>query len=239
MNNQLVKQVKECYKKELEKILEQEHVNFNAAKKDLVEAEGRMVTRYDSTRTEVAWLANSRLVEIKALEKEIERVGCEQKANLGDIVTVNELLSSGETATRKYIIGAQEDHVQDVTYVGVNTPEGKALLGCMKEDRVEVEEKMRSRAMQIIDLQKRNEGSGVLVDTVVKVEDDEFGDEYYFVTEGRGGIILELEDETEVIVITTKSPLALALLGKQTEEVVQVEIGQGERVLKIKEILSE
>ena len=47
--------------------------NFENAKKDMIEAEGRMVTRYDSTKTEVAWIANSLLVKKKNLESAIER----------------------------------------------------------------------------------------------------------------------------------------------------------------------
>lgn len=239
MKNQLVQQVKTYYKEKLEEILAQEHVNFQAAKKDVVEAEGRMVTRYDSTKTEVAWLANSRLAEIKTLEKEIERVFATGKVNLGDCVTVDVPMPSGEIVRTEYVLGDIGEDMQIFGEIkGITTPEAQALLGRIQEDIVEVENANGgSSSMQILAVQPRERQRVVLVNTVVKVEDEEFGDEYYFITEGRGGIILELEDGMEVMVVNVKTPLALALLGKKVGDQVSMNFS-GEHIchLQVKEI---
>ena len=47
--------VKENYLKMLKEKLEEEIKSYEIAKKDTIEAEGRMVTRYDSTKTETGW----------------------------------------------------------------------------------------------------------------------------------------------------------------------------------------
>ena len=52
--------VKESYLKMLKAKLEEEIKSYEIAKKDTIEAEGRMVTRYDSTKTETGWLVSAR-----------------------------------------------------------------------------------------------------------------------------------------------------------------------------------
>lgn len=239
MKNQFMQHVKTCYRQKLEEILAQEQVNFQAAKKDVIEAEGRMVTRYDSTKTEVAWLANSRLAEIKVLEKEISRVFVDGKINIGDEVVVRVLQPNGESVRQHYFIGAggadsiiEVDEVKEVT-----SPEAKCLLGNMQEDVVEVEYANGSKSMQIIEVQKRERKRVVLLNTVVRVDDEEFGEEYYFITESRGGISLELEQGIEVMVVNVKTPLALALLGKKIGQQVKIDIGNNYKCqLRIEEI---
>ena len=239
MKEEIIQKVKESYKEELKKILQQEHVNFEYAKRDVIEAEGIIVTRYDSTKTEVAWLANSRLAEIKIIEKEIERVDKQGKINIGDEVTVRVPYSNGEVATEKYHIGKCDQRKEEVIEKAIDSPEGKALLGHLKEDIVEVEEKDGSRTLQVIDIKTQPKENIALVNSVIKVEDEEFGEEYYYITETRGGIILELEDELEITVITTKSPLALILLGKSKGDKCEFLIGENNRKLRIVDIINE
>ena len=66
--------------------------SFENTKKEMIEAEGRMVTRYDSTKTEVAWLANSLLVKKKNLEDAIERKNIDNslKVKVGSKVKVRQ-----------------------------------------------------------------------------------------------------------------------------------------------------
>lgn len=226
MEWQMVEAVKGAYKEKLKQILAQEHVNFQAAKKDVIEAEGRMVTRYDSTKTEVAWLANGHLAEIKALEKEIERVYETKKIHLGDTVTVRVPLSKGESEVATYEVSKEQ-------------PEGYALLGRLKGDMVEVEEGMGSKVLQIVAVKKGIYSERVDVDTLVRVKDAKYGEEYYFITEGRGGILLELEEGVEVIVINLKSPLAQKLLGEKAGMRLEVALGPSVSELTIQEIIGE
>lgn len=239
MEKNIIQEVKEAYKEELRKILAQEYINFNEAKRDVIEAEGRMVTRYDSTKTEVAWLANSRLAEIKVIEKEIERVDIKDKINIGDKVTVRVPYPNGEIVTEVYYIGTKNQNELDIPVKYIDSPEGKALLGHLKEDIVEVEEKTGSRTLQVIDINSKPREDEVLVNSVIKIEDEEFGEEYYYITESRGGIFLELSNEVEVTVVTTKSPLALTLLGKGKGDKCELTIGDSKRELCILDIINE
>ena len=50
--------VKKAYVCALEQKLTKAKNSYEIAKRDTIEAEGRMITRYDSMKTETAWLAD-------------------------------------------------------------------------------------------------------------------------------------------------------------------------------------
>lgn len=55
-----------------------------------------MVTRYDSTKTETAWLADGYLKEVKKLEKCIKDAADKKKfANISDLVSADIIDSTG------------------------------------------------------------------------------------------------------------------------------------------------
>ena len=74
----------------LKEKLEEEIKSYEIAKKDTIEAEGRMVTRYDSTKTETGWLAAGYLELVNMLKKSIENFEQERRyINIGDLVTID------------------------------------------------------------------------------------------------------------------------------------------------------
>ena len=69
--NNFKKKVREAYLSCLMEELAHARRGHAEAKRDTIAAEGRMVTRYDSTKTEVGWLADGFLKDVRELEKYI------------------------------------------------------------------------------------------------------------------------------------------------------------------------
>ena len=67
--NNFKKKVREAYLSCLMEELAHARRGHAEAKRDTIAAEGRMVTRYDSTKTEVGWLADGFLKDVRELEK--------------------------------------------------------------------------------------------------------------------------------------------------------------------------
>ena len=121
--NNFKKKVREAYLSCLMEELAHARRGHAEAKRDTIAAEGRMVTRYDSTKTEVGWLADGFLKDVRELEK------CILEANegtwfreKGEAVGIDSLVRDG----------------RDVYCVSVSAPIAKELFGKKIGERTEV-----------------------------------------------------------------------------------------------------
>lgn len=129
------------------------------AKKDTIAAEGRMVTRYDSTKTEVGWLADGFLKEVKELEQCISdtKDGVWYR-DTGEIIGVDSLVKVREEDGFEYLYylvggrGGMELLLEegDVYCVSVNAPIAKGMLGRRSGERIMA---MPEGEMQIISVE--------------------------------------------------------------------------------------
>lgn len=109
--------VKESYLKMLKAKLEEEIKSYEIAKKDTIEAEGRMVTRYDSTKTETGWLAAGYLELVNMLKKSIENFEQERRyINIGDLVTIDLFQNNRCEAQEKIVISKKEKEWDELAY---------------------------------------------------------------------------------------------------------------------------
>ena len=145
--NNFKKKVREAYLSCLMEELAHARRGHAEAKRDTIAAEGRMVTRYDSTKTEVGWLADGFLKDVRELEK------CILKANegtwfreKGEAVGIDSLVRVREEDGYEcfYYIVRERGGVdlaadgRDVYCVSVSAPIAKELFGKKIGERTEV-----------------------------------------------------------------------------------------------------
>lgn len=232
--------VKKMYLEEMKSKLEIINKNFENTKQEMIEAEGRMVTRYDSTKTEVAWLANSLLVKKKKLEESIERMNIDTslKIKVGSRVKVRQLNVNNDKNVFELFIGKSKNELDEkVIQLNTSSDVVKELFGKMKEDIVEINLNNIDMVVKVEEIVNYIEEDIVNLDSIVLLEDDDLYTDYYYICDSEGGIDLELDNGTEVIVLSNKAPLASLMLGKKRNDEVILKIRDMENRFIIKDII--
>lgn len=221
--------VREAYINALEKKLEKARISYEIAKKDTIEAEGRMVTRYDSTKTETAWLADGYLKEVKELEQCIANMR-EKKvfANISDLVFADLVSGSGYEKTVQYTLSRTEPlEMQESLLMNI--------LGSIPGDIILAEENKQHMEYHIKEIQKGNHKGKVAIGSIVTLLDDYGDKEQYYIVNYIGGMEIEVKGE-DIFCISKQTPIAKAMLGKEKGEEV-VLFAHGEERFRIEEIL--
>lgn len=230
--------VMQLYKNELEKNLEDLRVSYESAKTDVKQAEGRMVTRYDSMRTEMAWVANSMLAEVMGAEEALKLMEMPNLVNVGDVVTVRIRKGEQDVYSETFCISNFAENSSGIMYISPGEPKALSCLGQSADKLVEVQEGNETYTMQIAGFEKAANGEVVIgINTLAALQESGYEEEWYLVTGSHGGFFLELDDEQEVVAVSVKAPLAQAMLGKKTGEEVTLVQGGNKRVLTVTQIL--
>mgnify|MGYP001082383142 CR=1 FL=1 len=211
-------QLKEAYIKAIEKKLEKAKASYEMAKNDTIEAEGRMVTRYDSSKTETAWLADGCLREVKELEKYINNLRNNKAfANISDTVFADLIKNNEYQKTEKIVLLK----TKEISNVFID-----AFLGSTVGDMVVVEKDRKYFEYQIKKLEKGCCKDIVSIGSVVTLL-DEFGEkEIYYIVNYIGGMDIIVE-EKNLFCISHQTPLAKMLLGKSKGDKVIVSENTG------------
>lgn len=207
--------VRKAYIEALEKKLMKARSSYETARKDTIEAEGRMVTRYDSTKAETAWLADGYLKEVKELEQYISNMK-ENKAfaNISDTIFLDLLINTEYQQTYQYILSRSGEHsIPEKLFIDVIG----STIGDSITFKDENNQQVEYRVKNII---KNNVNTSVFIESLVTVT-DQYGDSVYYITNYIGGINLILEGE-EVFCISKQTPIAKAILGKTPGENVTI-----------------
>lgn len=233
--------VKNMYLEEMKSKLETINKNFQSTKQEMIEAEGRMVTRYDSTKTEVAWLANSLLVKKKKLEEAIERINIDTslKIKVGSKVKIRQLNVNNDKNIFEVFIGKNKNQIDsNIIQLNNSSDTVKELFGKMKEDIVEINLNSIDMVVKVEEIvNDKIDEEVVNLDSIVLLEDDSLYTDYYYICDSEGGIDLELDDGTEIIVLSNKAPLASLILGKKINDEVILKIRDRETRFIIKDIM--
>lgn len=215
--------INEAYTDALRKKLEKARTSYEIAKKDTIEAEGRMVTRYDSTKTETAWLADGYLKEVKELEQCIKNI-IEKKefANISDLVSVDLISNSEFEKNIQYTLCRKEKNISENLMINI--------IGSIPGDVIIIEEKKQHKEYHIKDIQKGNHTGKVAIGSVVTLLDD-YGDrEQYYIVNHIGGMEIEI-DNAAVFCISKQTPIAKVLLGREKGEEIVLSINGDEKFL--------
>lgn len=223
-------QVKQQYLSFLQLDWERAKIGHNTAKKDTIEAEGRMVTRYDSTKTEVAWLADGFQRELKEIEQCMaDFAQQDQFINVGDSVYLEPIQDTPEHKVKSYEIhrrAMSEDCLL-------------SLLGQKQNDICVVDFPQGKQECFIRKLEKHTICDDTLVklyDLVSVVDADGFEDTYFLVKE-RGGMSLDI-DGTEVFCISKETPIAKKMLGASVGDSIYIQISSTHEIeMKIISVL--
>lgn len=158
----LIAQIIANKKEEVERTEQARQVSL----KDAQEAEGAMISRYDTFLEEAQYLAggqNKRLLEAKAvlalLESLLQRdADVSRRASIGSIVTIENIET---TEIKKFLLVSEEagggvfschpDEGEKISAVSPSSPIGKALFG--KESGEEIECPMLKGAWEISEIQ--------------------------------------------------------------------------------------
>lgn len=137
--------------------------SFKRAQKDAIEAPGRMESRYDSTKQESSYLANSfnrRSLEIDQDIKILESLSKStlQDTNVIEIGSVVRLKESGQTDDEWYIIlpvGGGEtlyDNSTEIFVISPHSPLADCLLEKRKGDSIKLSFDRNSRKLEILEI---------------------------------------------------------------------------------------
>lgn len=201
------------YIKELEKKLNKARSSYEIAKKDTIEAEGRMVTRYDSTKTETAWLADGYLKDVKELENIIEKLQANIKiANFGDTVNVDRYV-------KNEFLG-----VEEITLDSVLLKEKPMfftkLVGLSINDTISEEIDGEYVEYQVREISKKEDLGYIGINSFVVLEDEDGYLDYYYLVNYLGGMEIEVDDK-DIFCVSKQTPIVMALLGKIVGEKVK------------------
>lgn len=221
--------VHEAYIEALKKKLEKARTSYEIAKKDTIEAEGRMVTRYDSTKTETAWLADGYLKEVKELDKCIADVQeGRQFANISDRVSIEIIVGTEYEKTVEYVLSRAEQS-------GLSEDLLLNIVGSAVGDVVSVDENKKHIEYHIKAIEKGDPKGKISVGSVVSLSDDCGDREEYYIVNSVGGMEVNAEG-SNVFCISRQTPIARAMLGKGKGEEVVIVVG-GEEKFLIEDIL--
>ena len=214
--------------------------SFENTKKEMIEAEGRMVTRYDSTKTEVAWLANSLLVKKKNLEDAIERKNIDNslKVKVGSKVKVRQLNQNNNQNVFELLIGKSTKELDNnIIQLDTSSDNVKELFGKIKEDIVEINLHNANMVVKIEEVSNFINENVINLDSIVLLEDEDGYEDYYYICDSEGGMELELDYGTEVIVVSNKAPIASQMLGKKINDEVILKLDTRESRFIVKDIM--
>lgn len=217
--------VKKAYICALEQKLIKAKNSYEIAKRDTIEAEGRMITRYDSMKTETAWLADGFLKEVKEIEQYISNIEKEREfANVSDFVELDLLEKEEYQGTFRYRLSRHgKEKIPERMF--------NEVIGCFREDSVVIEENKRQMEYRIKMIEKNPDKQVVSLDSIVTIEDD-YGESIYYITNYLGGIELEIEGK-EIFCISKQTPIAKQLLGRKQGENITIPVnGEMECIIK-------
>lgn len=221
--------VHKAYIEALKNKLAKAQNSYEIAKKDTIEAEGRMVTRYDSTKTETAWLADGYLKEVKELQRCIADLQeGKQFANISDQVSIDIMIGMEYEKTVKCVLSRTEKQLISEEIL-LN------IIGSTVGDVISVEENKQHVEYHIKTIQKGDAKGVAAVGSIVTLLDS-YGDrDEYYIVNYVGGMEVSAE-KSDIFCISKQTPIAKALLGRKKGEEITISVNGGEKFL-IEEII--
>lgn len=205
-------EVRQAYRAALEQKLAEARASYETAKKDTIEAEGRMVTRYDSTKTETAWLADGYLETVRTLEQALGNLQGENPyINVGDRVTVD-LFEGGVYEGSKEL--TVERACSDWSVLGCT------LIGKKPGEEVRLKQGGKNVTYQIRSRENGKADGRVALYSLVALKDSIGEVEWYYLVPEQGGMELMAGGEP-VFCISGLTPLAQHLLDRRMGEQVE------------------
>lgn len=221
------KRLREEYRKALEKKLKRSRASYEIAKKDTIEAEGRMVTRYDSTKTETAWLADGYLKEVKELERIISSLDEDTDTiNFGDDIQVDLYIKDKFVKKEGFSLDMELFNKENQLFIGFLCHPVGSLLDLEKGG-----EKVEYHIRKIC---KGSVTDRVCMDSLVCVEDEDMEQEYYYLVDHLGGIEIQV-DGKEVFCISKQAPMTQLLLLKKKGDMVKTDSGCQYRIISVEQ----
>ena len=164
------------YIKALNEKLESAKKSHEIAKHDTIEAEGRMVTRYDSTKTETAWLADGYLRTVKELESVIQTLQENTIfANVGDCVDVTVYQRNEFIGEEKIVLSKELSKDNQELFV--------KIIGSSVHDHISDKRNGEIVEYHVRNIEKTHEFVGVKIYTIVTLEDEDGMLDYYFLVD--------------------------------------------------------
>lgn len=215
--------IKKEYVAALKSDLEKAQIGYKTAKNDTIEAEGRMVTRYDSTKTEVAWLADGYLKEIKQLEECIKNINNDVKfANVSDKVIVDLIINQEYKDTFEYLLSKDKKaDISNELFI--------EILGCTLDELIRIEMDKQYMEYRLKEIYKNQDDSIISIGSIVELEDEYQDIEQYYIVKDRGGMEI-IVDNKKVYCISKQTPIAKELLGRKKGENIIVTLGNKEKI---------
>ena len=192
------------YIEALEESLASARKCYEVAKHDTIEAEGRMVTRYDSTKTETAWLADGYLKNVKELEHVIKSLqGNSKFVDVGTTVRIDIYRLNAYLESRQVIVDKELMKLDQELFV--------SLLGLANDDRfgIKVDGQLSEGFVREIDNVETCEG--VRINCLVLVADEDGYQDYFYIVKDFGGTEIDV-DGRKVFCVSKQAPMAIALL---------------------------
>lgn len=199
--------------------LEGARKSHEIAKHDTIEAEGRMVTRYDSTKTETAWLADGYLKTVKELESVIQALQDNTVfANVGDSVDVAVYQRNEFIGEERIVLSKELSKDNQELFIKII---GSSVNDCIsgKRNGELIEYHVRS-------IEKTQEHFGVNINSIVTLEDEDGMLDYYFLVNSNGGIEINVEGR-EIYCISKQTPMSVEMLTKNVGDTVRPHGNQG------------
>lgn len=223
----ILEMVRDNYLMALKGKMEKAKESYQTARKDTIEAEGRMITRYDSTKTETAWLADGYLQEVKILENYIlDFENGVQIANIGDNVVVSCTNKQQNSQKTEYTLVRQSCINESLLF---------AILGRKVSESFYYKNENEYGEYFILDIipasNRDNAERYVKIGSLVELEYEDDESEWYFLVNKIGGVELQIEDKT-IFCISQNAPLSEKILGLNKNDSVYFR-----QKIKIKEII--
>lgn len=96
---------------------------------------------------------------------------------------------------------------------------------------------LRTAVSQLSNLKNRSftDESQIAMSALVRVEDDDERTFYYYIAPSGGGMVIELSDH-KISVVTPRSPLGRAMIGRGVDDEVELQTPQGPKFLTVTEL---
>lgn len=217
-----------AYINALNEKLEKARKSHEIAKHDTIEAEGRMVTRYDSTKTETAWLADGYLKTVKELESVIQALQDNMIfANVGDSVDMAVYQRNEYIGEEKIILSKELAKDNQELFI--------KIIGSSVNDRISDKINEEYVEYHIRNIEKIHESVGVNIYAIVTLENEDGMLDYYFLVNSNGGIEINVEGR-EIYCISKQTPMSMEMLTKNVGDIVKPH-GNNGASFKIRSIL--
>lgn len=216
-------EIKKMYKNAIIKKLNKAQTSYNSAKKDTIEAEGRMVTRYDSTKTETAWLADGYQQEVLSLTSLLEHI--EKKSlfvNWGD--TISGKLFKNTEFLRNETFSLASSETLNQYY---------SILGHCETELIQLDTaKSDTYTFQIDKITKVTLSPFITLESIVIVQDEDNYTDYFYLTNTIGGFELTYNN-IDIFCSSPFTPLTKALLGKKIGDLVTLNTGFTYKIIDV------